>query len=68
MNELERLRKNVFNDLQEIERLNKIINELEKWLKTLITPKENWQGDITYNLGIRVDLILDKLKELKGGE
>ena len=50
---------------KENKRLNNIINELEKWLKDLMTPKENFLGDITYNMGIRVDVILDKLKELK---
>lgn len=37
MSELERLRKNVFDNLQEIERLNNIINELEKWINIQIT-------------------------------
>lgn len=57
MNEIDRLRKNVFDNLQEIDRLNNIINELEKWLN------EAKSGDISFSY-IHT---LDKLKELKEG-
>lgn len=51
---------------QEIERLNNIINELEKWLKEEIirmkelTPKSNIMGHL--------ELVLDKLQELKDSD
>lgn len=35
MSEIDILRKNVFDNLQEIERLNNIINQFEEWLNDL---------------------------------
>ena len=61
MNEIDRLRKNVFDNLQEIERLNNIINELEKWLNKITKLTANIDEKMTCNN------VLDKLKELKEG-
>lgn len=41
MSEIDMLRKNVFDNLQEIERLNNIINELEKYTVENIKVLEN---------------------------
>ena len=52
-----------FNDrkhlLEEIDRLNNIINELEKWIK------ENNLGKYRTENVVDTDELLDKLKELK---
>ena len=45
-------------DLKEIEKLNNIINELEKYLKE---QKEIWVNDV-------FDEVLNKLQELKGSD
>ena len=56
MSELDRLRKNVFDNLQEIERLNNIINELETYI-----------GIKMSSFGIcNASDIYYKLQELKG--
>ena len=44
---------------KEIERLNNIINELEKWLRNEYSK---------YNGAIRIASVLDKIQELKGSE
>ena len=51
---------------KEIERLNNIINELEKW----IIENDRWDSDYVFHdfdgfYGIKPDYILDKIKELK---
>ena len=46
-------------------RLNNILNELEKWLIDLKTPKTNYWGDRGYTYMLKIDVILDKLNELK---
>ena len=66
MSEIDMLRKNVFDNLQEIERLNNIINELETWINNVkefddICAYEDYSG----RWGIQPKFILDKLKELK---
>ena len=63
MSELDRLRKNVFDNLQEIERLNNIIKEFEEELK--------WQRKVSLSLNeafavSRIDTLINKLQELKG--
>lgn len=47
---------------KEIERLNNIINELEKWLKEYKTQCKKYDSNSTI---IVINCILDKLKELK---
>lgn len=70
MSELDRLRKNVFENLKEIERLNNIINELEKELYelrnlTFTKYKSNeWNNCLSWEDDIKP--ILDKLNELRG--
>lgn len=73
MSEIDRLRKNVFDNLQEIERLNNIIDELEKefeWqLKKQIDIDKfaEEQGFLNYNpVKLMVEHFKNKLKELKG--
>ena len=48
---------------KEIERLNNIINELEKWLKEY--KKQCKKYDSNSTIGV-INCILNKLKELKG--
>ena len=50
---------------KEIKRLNNIINELEKWLKE---DKEYAMNNFECGRCFNMFNILDKLKELKGGE
>ena len=60
---------NIYDRLQEkdkeIERLNNIINELEKWLKDDENNLIHYDYESKYDY-IYVDELLDKLKELKG--
>lgn len=88
MSELDRLRKNVFENLQEIERLNNIINDLKSSIADYQEAVGDYQEEIerkdniiseleifligtkdeNINLNftvVRVQDILDKLKELK---
>ena len=51
---------------KEIERLNNIINELEKWLKNKIDNFDRIVLDTTYHEQITIQLIYDYLQELKG--
>ena len=51
----EQFEQNIEYQKKEIERLNNIINELEKWIESKI-------DDVKYN---SFDEVLDKLKELK---
>lgn len=54
--------------LNEIERLNNIINELEKYLKEIM-ESYGYENDITDRIEkIAVKNILNKLKELKEGK
>ena len=50
---------------KEIERLNNIINELEKWLNEYKIQCKKYDSNSTI---IVINCILDKLQELKGGE
>ena len=56
----------------EIERLNNIINELEKWLEVNLTNLEKEKANNTYDKGLKQGmlsngrLIKNKLQELKG--
>ena len=52
---------------EEIERLNNIINELEKWLTDDENSKIYYNYENKYEY-IYVDDLLDKLKELKEGK
>ena len=66
MNEIDMLRKNVFDNLQEIERLNNIINELEKYLEEQSTNLNRLSCSGHVYFMYQEDLnILNKLKELK---
>lgn len=47
---------------EEIDRLNNVINELEKWLVEHIDEYRNMEQDAMFEFG----LVLGKLKELKG--
>ena len=59
---------------EEIERLNNIINELEKWLEVNLTNLEKEKANNTYDKGLKQGmlsngrLIKNKLQELKGSE
>ena len=59
---------------KEIERLNNIINELEKWLEVNLTNLEKEKANNTYDKGLKQGmlsngrLIKNKLQELKGSE
>ena len=59
--------------LEEIEKLNNIINELEKWLEVNLTNLEKEKANNTYDKGLKQGmlsngrLIKNKLQELKGG-
>lgn len=74
MSEIDRLRKNVFDNLQEIDRLNNIIDELEKYHIESMKNLENTE-DFKY-VGINHIKILyeehkrtlEKIKELKEGK
>jgi hypothetical protein len=51
---------------KEIERLNNIINELEKWLEERLEKLDiNGYDDDVFN---GIELVLQKLKELKGSD
>ena len=58
----------------EIERLNNIISELEKWLEVNLTNLEKEKANNTYDKGLKQGmlsngrLIKNKLQELKGSE
>ena len=60
--------------LNEIERLNNIINELEKWLEVNLTNLEKEKANNTYDKGLKQGmlsngrLIKNKLQELKGSD
>lgn len=73
MSEIDRLRKNVFDNLQEIERLNNIINELESYIKhydKIVGYYEYVEcGYDEYNSDEDVkEQVLDYIKELKGSD
>ena len=51
---------------KEIERLNNIINELEKWLEELANLEPKYEYEIAYCNAY--ECCLDKLKELKEGK
>ena len=60
--------------VEEIERLNNIINELEKWLEVNLTNLEKEKANNTYDKGLKQGmlsngrLIKNKLQELKGSD
>ena len=57
----QKLRDTIDNQREEIERLNNIINELEKYLIEHIDEYREMEQDAMFEFG----LVLDKLKELK---
>ena len=59
--EYEKLQQKVEQLEKEIDRLNNIINELEKWLIEHIDEYRDMEQDAMFEFG----LVLDKLKELK---
>ncbi|MGN1352245.1 MAG: hypothetical protein ACI4VE_05690 [Clostridia bacterium] len=69
MSEIDMLRKNVFDNLQEIERLNNIVNTFEEYLEDNLgncRTNQNYTSNQIYNL--KEDTYyrcLNKLKELK---
>ena len=67
MSEIERLRKNVFDNLQEIERLNNIIDGIETYCNIAIGMNFNMNNNELQNQIVEdYTKMLDKLKELKG--
>lgn len=52
---------------QQIDQLTNNWNELEEWLKDMKTPKQDNFGDYGYTWALKIDVILDKMKEIKGG-
>lgn len=69
----------IFNELyddatEEIERLNNIINELEKWLEESIEKRTENYLDWKYDKNVylvgckKLQNVLDKLQELKGSD
>ena len=50
---------------KEIDRLNNIINELEKWLVNINKTKLNQSIALNFSPEIEILEVLDKLKELK---
>ena len=58
----EQVIEDTMHDMEEIERLNNIIEELEKW----INKNKQWQV-ISERCIVWEDKLLDKLKELKEG-
>ena len=47
-----------------IDQLTNNWNELEEWLKDMKTPKQNNWGDYGYTWALKIDVILDKMKEI----
>ena len=66
---VEQLLYDKINAEQEVERLNNIINELEKWLEE---QRDYYYENYYYSdfnaYGSKCDDVLDKIKELKGSE
>ena len=60
----QRLKNEVVYSKVEIDRLNNIIDELEKWLIKHIDEYRDMEQDAMFEFG----LVLDKLKELKGNK
>lgn len=66
--------KTITKHLKEIERLNNIINELEKWLGESIEKHTEDYLDWKYDKNVylagskKLQNVLDKLQELKGSE
>ena len=58
---IQELRDTIDNQKEEIDRLNNIINELEKYLIEHIDEYREMEQDAMFEFG----LVLDKLKELK---
>lgn len=52
---------------KQIQELTNNWNKLEKWLIDLSKPKRNWQGDTEIMYMLKIDYILDKMKEIKEG-
>ena len=48
-----------------IDQLTNNWNELEEWLKDMKTPKQDNWGDYGYTWALKIDVILDKMKEIK---
>ena len=53
---------------QQITQLTNNWNELEEWLIDLKTPKTNYWGDTGFTYMLKIDVILDKMKEIKEGK
>lgn len=72
--EKQKLYRVLLNREQEIERLNNIIKELEKWLEVNLTNLEKEKANNTYDKGLKQGmlsngrLIKNKLQELKGSD
>ena len=61
---IQELRDTIDNQREEIDRLNNIINGLEKYLIEHIDEYRDMEQDAMFEFG----LVLDKLKELKNGD
>ena len=59
--------KEIKRQREEVERLNNIINELEKWLNNNKNPLIHYDYESKYEY-IYVDELLEKLEELKEGK
>ena len=56
------------NKIKQIDQLTNNWNELEEWLIDLKTPKTNYWGDTGFTYMLKIDVILDKMKEIKEGK
>lgn len=54
--------------MKENKKLTNNWNELEEWLKDMKTPKQDNFGDYGYTWALKIDVILDKMKEIKEGK
>lgn len=68
VNENELLQDKIYKQNEEIERLNNIINELEKWLIKQQIEEGEYCDFLLENKQIKVEEVLDKIKELKGSD
>ena len=72
VNDLVKMTEMCFEKDKEIERLNNIINEFDKWLEVNLTNLEKEETSNIYNEGLKQGmlsngrLIKNKLQELKG--
>ena len=66
--EYDRLKDRLHEQYDEIERLNNIINDLEKWLNDLTILKTDKFGEARFYDMVKIQAVLNKLQELKGSD